>query len=152
MPSQSTNIGIGRKQAWAQDPLDWGRKIADRERGLKSHANQTRRLWPLSAGLQCEGVCVGGTSAAPAYLLDSGPVSGYGHALAGTTRPESPLPCEDRNRKMEIVVRRGSFGGNKLRRCEVRPHLNPLPGGEEVATLPPFWIPAFAGMTNGGPD
>ena len=49
-----------------------------------------------------------------------------------------------------MMVRRGSFGGNKLRRCEVRPHLNPLPGGEEVATLPPFWIPAFAGMTNGG--
>ena len=55
-------------------------------------------------------------------------------------------------KRMKMVVRRGSFGGNKLRRCEVRPHLNPLPGGKEVATLPPFWIPAFAGMTNGGPD
>ena len=51
-------------------------------------------------------VCVGGTSAAPAYPLDSGPVSGYGHALAGTTRPESPWPCEDRNRKMKMGRRR----------------------------------------------
>ena len=35
---------------------------------------------------------------------------------------------------------RGSLGGKKLRCCGVRPHLNPLPGGEEVASLPPFWI------------
>ena len=42
---------------------------------------------------------------------------------------------------------RGSRGGKKLWRCEVRPHLNPLPGGEEVASLcnpseaPPGWSP-----------
>ena len=35
---------------------------------------------------------------------------------------------------------RGSLGGKKLRCCGVRPHLNPLPGGEEVASLPRFWI------------
>ena len=33
------------------------------------------------------------------------------------------------------------MGGKKLRCYGVRPHLNPLPGGEEVASLPPFWIP-----------
>ncbi len=35
---------------------------------------------------------------------------------------------------------RGSLGGKKLRCCGVRPHLNPLPRGEEVASLPRFWI------------
>ena len=40
-----------------------------------------------------------------------------------------------------MVMRRGSLGGKKLRCRGVRPHLNPLPAGEEVASLPPFWIP-----------
>ena len=43
---------------------------------------------------------------------------------------------------MKIAGCRGSLGGEKLRRCELRPHLNPLPGGEEVTSLPPFGIPA----------
>ena len=73
-------------------------------------------------------------SAAPAYPLDSGPVSGYGHALAGTTRPESPWLCEDRNREDENWTAPGGF----VHRLVV----SPLPT--------PFWIPAFAGMTNGG--
>ncbi len=53
---------------------------------------------------------------------------------------------------------RGSLGGKKLRCCGVRPHLNPLPRGEEVASLPRFWIPvsyrrtgrAIAGKTKWG--
>ena len=57
-----------------------------------------------------------------------------------------------------MVMRRGSLGGKKLRCRGVRPHLNPLPGGEEVASLPPFWIPvryrgsgcAFDGKTKWG--
>ena len=42
---------------------------------------------------------------------------------------------EDSSEGMKMVAGRGSRGGKKLWRCEVRPHLNPLPGGEEVASL-----------------
>ncbi len=43
-----------------------------------------------------------------------------------------------------MVAGRGSRGGKKLWRCEVRPHLNPLPGGEEVASLcNPYTSPGF---------
>ena len=60
--------------------------------------------------------------------------------------------------RMKIVGCPGSLSGKTLRRCEVRPHLNPLPGGEEVASPPPLWIPApyrgsgcvFAGKTKWG--
>ena len=34
------------------------------------------------------------------------PYRWHGDALAGTTRPESPWPCDDRNRKMKIGRRR----------------------------------------------
>ena len=42
---------------------------------------------------------------------------------------------EDSSEGIKMVAGRGSRGGKKLWRCEVRPHLNPLPGGEEVASL-----------------
>ena len=81
-------------------------------------------------------VCVGGTSAAPAYPLDSGPV-GYGHENdpAGIT-----MALRSRNRKMKMGRRRVVLSivwwshPSRWRRQD------------------PFWIPAFAGMTNGGPD
>ena len=45
-----------------------------------------------------------------------------------------------------MVAGRGSRGGKKLWRCEVRPHLNPLPGGEEVASpLQPIHLPDPSG-------
>ena len=53
---------------------------------------------------------------------------------------------EDSSEGMKMVAGRGSRGGKKLWRCEVRPHLNPLPGGEEVASLcNPYPTPTPAG-------